>query len=801
MAKLKRQVDPIFQDDGGGYIAPSIHPENIQTYEHPIEKTNPIKSEGKSEKKRILKKDLTLKTILKSIISQNNSSNSTALPIVAQGKYTMIICEKPAAAAKLAFSLADGSPVKKNIYGVPYWELDHNGKSYVIASAVGHLYGLKQSETSKTWPMFNIEWAEKEGFSRKYVTALKILVRNADGYILATDYDIEGELIGYNVLRFIANTENARRMKFSALTKWDLTNSFDAMMEHINFGQAYAGETRHYLDWFYGINLSRALMQAVQAAGAFKIMSIGRVQGPTLALLVKKEKDIQAFKPTPYWQVFLSIGDGKAVETVVEVKFPENITSQEEADKFLRLKGKKGQAITETIQNPLRPFPPFDLTTLQMESYKFFGFSPAQTLAIAQKLYLHGLISYPRTSSQKLPPTIGYNRILEKLGKAFPKLMKYLDEGRRNRPVEGFKSDPAHPAIFPTGEQGKLLGDEKRLYDLIVKRFLACFAKDAIIEERKITVTIGEKQFFASGKKIIEQGWLEIYPYKVHQQELPVLNGGVIVKEARLEEKMTEPPRRFSAASLVSELEKRNLGTKTTRAMIVDTLYKRGYVTGTLIQATELGIATVDSLEKHSPLILDENLTRGFEEKTEKILDEKTEQEMKKDEENIIEEAKSIIIKISEQFKKNELVIGKELLDATKHVEQQKKESSKLYTCPVCKQGNLIMIRSRKGKRFAGCERYPDCKTTFPLPQFGMIKVSDKKCEKCGQPQLVLIKKSRLPWYFCINPKCWQVKEEKVEKKDETKKEEVKKPEKVKKVKKETVKKTVEKKKAVKTKL
>ncbi|MCX6742424.1 MAG: DNA topoisomerase I [Candidatus Pacearchaeota archaeon] len=748
-------------------------------------------------KKKLLKKNeievIDNKISNETSIEKTEPISDSTVPVATSRKYTLIIAEKPAAAAKLAFSLADGSPIKKNIYGVPYWELDHKGKSYVIASAVGHLYGLKQIETSKTWPMFNIEWQEKEGFSRKYVTAMKILVKNADGYILATDYDIEGELIGYNVLKFIAKTENARRMKFSALTKWDLTNSFDSMMEHINFGQAYAGETRHYLDWFYGINLSRALMQAVQAAGAFKIMSIGRVQGPTLALLVKKEKEIQAFKPTPYWQVFLSVGDGKAVETVVEVKFPENITSQEEADKFLRLNGKKGQAVTETVKNPLRPFPPFDLTALQMESYKFFGFSPAQTLAIAQKLYLHGLISYPRTSSQKLPPTIGYNRILDKLEKAFPKLMKYLDEGRRNRPVEGFKSDPAHPAIFPTGEQGKITGDEKRIYDLIVKRFLACFAKDALIEDRKITVTVGEKQFFASGKKIVEQGWLNIYPYKLHEQNLPVLNGEVIVKEARLEEKMTEPPRRFSAASLVSELEKRNLGTKTTRAMIVDTLYKRGYITGTQIQATELGIATVDSLEKHSPLILDENLTRGFEEKTEKILDEKTEQEMKKDEENIIEEAKNIIIKISEQFKKNEEVIGKELLEATKHVEQQKKESSKLYTCPVCKQGNLIMLRSRKGKRFAGCDKYPDCKTTFPLPQFGMIKVSEKKCEKCGQPQLVLIKKSRLPWYFCINPNCWQVKEEKKpeESKDVKKEEKVKKPEKVKKMKKETVKKTV----------
>ncbi len=663
--------------------------------------------------------------------------------------YTLIICEKPKAAMRIAYALAEIAPVKRAIVGVPYWELNMGKQKFVVVSAVGHLFGLSQNKPSKEWPIFDIGWKQYGSFVRKYINVISNFAKNASDFIVACDYDIEGELIGFNALRFLCGTENAKRMKFSTLTKPDLIRSYENIISHLDFGQAYAGETRHYLDWFYGINLSRALMQAIKKAGFFKVLSIGRVQGPALALIVKKEKEIQKFKPEPYWQVFLLVKN----KHELEVKYSKNIIKEKELKIFEKLKGKTGKAKTTKEKKDRWAFPPFDLTTLQIESYKFFGLTPSQTLAIAQKLYLAGLISYPRTSSQKLPFTIGYKRILNKIDRIFPNLTKYA---KRAHPNEGKKSDPAHPAIYPTGEQTKkLTSQEKQLYSLIVKRFLACFGEKAVIENKKISVKIGSHEFIAKGKQILEKGWLNIYPTKVDVKEIPDLDGKIKVKDIRVEKKETQPPRRYSASSLVAELEKRGLGTKGTRAIIIDTLYKRSYITGRQIQATKLGMNVSISLEKNCPLILDEQLTRKFEQEMESIQKEKSKEKMFKEKEKIIAEAKKILIKISKQFKEHEEEIGKELAAASTEIMAEQRKANTLCLCPVCKKGHLIILRSKKGKRFAACNQYPKCKTTFPLPQYGMIKITDKKCE-CGMPRLLLIKKGRPPWEFCMNPKCYQ---------------------------------------------
>ena len=662
---------------------------------------------------------------------------------------------------KIAYALAEIAPVKRNIVGVPYWEINRDKKKFIIVSAVGHLFGLIEEGMSKKWPVFDVKWVPHGGFVKKYINAISHFAKEASNFIIACDYDIEGELIGFNALRFLCNAKDAKRMKFSTLTKHDLIESYENIMPHLDFGQAYAGETRHILDWFYGINLSRALMQAIKKAGKFKILSIGRVQGPALALIVKKEKEIQTFKPEPYWQIFLTIKN----KHELEVKYPKNITDKKETENFKKLKGKTGEAKTEKEKKSIRPFPSFDLTSLQIESYKLFGLTPAQTLAIAQKLYLAGVISYPRTSSQKLPFTIGYKRILNKLTKEFPKLIKYV---KRAGPVEGKKTDPAHPAIYPTGEKPKKLNaTEKQLYNLIVKRFISCFCEDAIVEEKKIKVNIGKYKFSSQGKQILKKGWLNVYPAKIEVKEIPDINGKIKVKAVRIEEKETQPPRRYSASSLISELEKRNLGTKATRAAIIDTLYKRGYITGRQIQATKLGMSVALTLEKNCPLILDEKLTREFEEEMERIRMEKSIEKIKAKEKETIEKAKKILIKIAEQFKEKEEKIGKELLNAHKEITKEQKKANTLFLCPKCKKGHLIMLRSRKGKRFAACDRYPECKTTFPLPQYGLIKLSDKKCPKCGLPLLILIKKGKPPWEFCMNPECYtkQIKKPKTKKK------------------------------------
>ncbi len=672
------------------------------------------------------------------------------------GEYTLIITEKPAAAAKIADAL--GKPVKKNIGGIPYYELEYKGKKIRVGCAVGHLFTLKQTEKKSGWPIFDIEWqpnfkVKKKDWSKKYYMALSTLCKDADSFIIACDYDTEGEVIGWNVLRFIAKRENAKRMKFSTLTAPELRESYEKVSPELDFGQAYAGETRHKLDWLYGINLSRALMEAIRKAGNFKILSIGRVQGPTLHLIVEKERAIQKFKPEPYWQVFLIIEDANGKR--IEVRFNKDLTKKQELDKFKLLKGKTAQASTTKKQDKIPPPAPFDLTTLQTEIYKFFKISPARTLQIAQQLYLAGLISYPRTSSQKLPPSIQYSEILKKL-KKYSEMIKYA---KRAKPIEGKKSDPAHPSIYPTGEQRELEGEEKKVYDIAVRRFISCFCEDAILGDKTIEVIIENLKFIAKCTAIIEKGWMNVYPAKVNETELPDINGQVKIIDIRIEEKQTQPPNHYTPASIIREMEKRNLGTKATRSSVVETLFDRGYIKGKSIEATSLGISLIESLEKNSPIIIDEQLTREFEKQMDSIQTSKKNQKEKS--EKILEEAKVTLLKIEKQFRANEEIIGKELLTSLQNVREKERQENTLTECPKCKKGKLRILYNRASRRsFIACDAYPECKTTFSLPPNGFMKPalteegSNEKCPECGFPMIISIKKGKRPWKFCFNPNC-----------------------------------------------
>jgi len=663
--------------------------------------------------------------------------------------YELIITEKPQAAMKIADAL--GSSGKENLHGIPYYELKRDGKQIVVACAVGHLFTLTQTQKGSEVPVFDIRWVpnyvvKKADFTKKYYDTLLSLVKNAGSITVATDYDIEGEVIGMNVVRFICNQKDANRMKFSTLTKNELNSAYETKSPTINWGQAIAGETRHYLDWFYGINLSRALMNAIKETGRFKIMSIGRVQGPALNLIVQRERKIQEFKSQKYWQIFIEITDGNSK---VELKYVRDIFDKKELGQFENIVGKTAVASTTKKQELLPPNAPFNLTSLQMEAYRLYGLTPTRTLQIAQSLYLAGLISYPRTSSQKLPDSIGYKEILEKLAKQF-KAEKLI---KRDKPIEGKKSDPAHPSIYPTGERGTLNDDEEKIYNLIVKRFLSLFCEDAIVDNKKIVAKLDSLSFDTRGAEVVKKAWLEIYPYKIKETELPDMNGEVKIIDSRTEEKETQPPKRYSPASIVSELEKRNLGTKATRAAILETLYDRGYVKEKSIEATPLGISLISTLEKYSPVIIDEELTRKFEKEMDSILESKKDFETK--EKKIIEEAKETIIAISKDFEKNKKDIGNELVVAESKQWEQEKEANKLNVCPVCKKGMLSIMYSRKTRRsFIACNAYPECKKTYSLPPNGVIKKTEKICEFCGFPMLMRLSKGKRPWIFCFNNEC-----------------------------------------------
>lgn len=715
---------------------------------HLIKEQKPRKTTLRKTVKKARKK-----TIKKRAVKKTKNFEVKKISLKKTG-YELIITEKPQAALKISSAL--GKSVKKTIGKVPYYEVDRKGKKIIVACAVGHLFTLTQKTTGAKVPTFDITWVpnyyvRKQDFSKRYYDVILKLVKNAGSLTVATDYDVEGEVIGLNIVRFIAGQEDASRMKFSTLTEKEIDEAYEKKLSHIDWGQAIAGETRHILDWLYGINLSRALMNAIKTTGRFRIMSIGRVQGPALNLIVKKEKEIQSFEPKPYWQIFITLENPK-----IELIHNKDIFKKEELKKFENLIGKTGEAETKKTQKKIPPNPPFNLTTLQTESYRLFNIAPAKTLQAAQNLYLAGLISYPRTSSQKLPPSIGYKEILEKLSKEH----KVENLITRKNPIEGKKSDPAHPSIYPTGEKSGLdtQGEnEKKIYNLIVRRFLSLFMDDAIIDNKTIRVKIEELIFSKKGSEIKKKSWLEIYPVKIKEENIPDVNGEVKIDDSRIEEKETQPPRRYSPASIISELEKKNLGTKATRSSILETLYDRNYVQDQKIRATPLGISLIDTLEKHSPIIIDENLTREFEKDTESLQkkEEKLES-LKKKESRVIEKAEKTITTIAKQFEEKKEKIGEELLGANEKLREQQREENKLQTiCPVCKKGNLAVSYSRKTRRyFIACNQYPECKTTYSLPPNGMIKKSDDFCEECNFQKTTLLKKGSRPWTFCFNREC-----------------------------------------------
>ena len=317
---------------------------------------------------------------------------------------------------------------------------------------------------------------------------------------------------------------------------------------------------------------------------------------------------------------------------------------------------------------------------------------------------------------------------------------------------EGKKEDSAHPSIHPTSETpelSKLNAQQKKLYDLVVRRFLAVFGEPSLRESMKITFDISGEKYPVTGRRTIEKGWMEYYGNyaKVDETVFPQVKKGqkFEVKELALLSKETSPPPRFSQGSIVRELEKHNIGTKTTRAQILQTLYDRGYIIGKSIEVTDIGIKIAQILEKYVPDIVSEELTRKFEKDMEGIEKEK------KKREDVVKSARRVLNKIAKEFKLHEEKIGAEL---EKAILETKQQQSILGPCPNSGDDLKILFSPRTRKRFVGCFGYPKCKTGFPIPLVGRIDRTDKICEECKTPIIQVWRQGRRPFRMCLDPKC-----------------------------------------------
>ena len=608
------------------------------------------------------------------------------------------------------------------------------------------MFSLKATN-KKDKRLFDVEWVplsetdKSKKYVKNYIDTIKKFSKDADRFIHACDYDTEGTLIGYNALRYICGKDSidkSFRMKFSALTKKDLIKSYSEAYPLKNDEKwADSGEARHVLDFLFGVNISKAMTDSVLAVTKRYVqLSAGRVQTPTLAILTEREKEIQKFVPEPYWLI-----KAKIQKRIIADHKKGKIFDKKEVDKILaNCKGKDAKVTKITTRKSKKGLPvPFELGTLQSEAYAQFGFTPRKKQQIAQNLYVEGYTSYPRTSSQKLPESLGLPNILNQLAKN-PKYKDKISQLKEPlKPNEGKKTDEAHPAIHPTGTLPKdISADYQKIYDLITYRFISLFGEPAELESIKVDLDIGEEPFTFSRQRISKEGWLSLDPYqykKVKNEEFPDISEGETTKaKVKSEEKETKPPARYNQASIIRELEKRGLGTKSTRANIVSILYTRKYVEGKKIEVSQLGEQIIDTLEKYSERITSEQMTREFEIDLDKIKkNELTEQD-------VIDDAKSELTGILDKVDENKENIGKELYGAY--------EQSRIVGECSC-GGNLIIIPSPRGGKFVGCSNYPKCKKTYSLP--AGANVLKTKCEKCGLP---LISYGKPRQRACLDFEC-----------------------------------------------
>lgn len=680
--------------------------------------------------------------------------------------YSLVICEKPDAARRIAGAL--GNPKESRRAGFSYFDVTYDGTRFVVASAIGHLYGLADTTTSRSvYPIFDLEWAPlpKNPRAARAIKLISDLASGASSFIHACDYDQEGEVIGHSILEYACGGRyrESRRAKFSTLTDEEIRAAF-ADLSQPGEGMAAAGRSRHVLDFIYGVNLSRALSQSFKSAKrGYQNLSIGRVQGPTLAFVVDRDREIMLHVPDPYWTLDADLA--KADEAFRAGYVKPRIDNVVEATAVRdACAGREGTVRNiDTRKIVLRPPTPFNVGDLQREAYRLFKLSPGYTLAIAEKLYLQALISYPRTSSQKLPPSIGYAKIISAISGIgnYRALTSALLSRGKLVPNDGKMSDPAHPAIYPTGvaPRSKLGGLEFKVYDLIVRRFLATFGDPAASQRTEVQVDIAGHRFVAEGAAVLYDGWMTLYrPYvAIDRHVLPSLSPGDRVENRGVEmtEKFTQPSRRYNQASLLAKMEQERIGTKATRADTITTLFKRGYISSSRdgIEATDLGHAVIESMLQYSPLIVSTSLTREMEEELEKIA-------QKRDPASVIEQAVEKLIESLGSFVENEIEIGGKISDASS---SDKQHAAAIGPCPVCGKGTLRVITSWKSrKRFVGCSGYADggCRASAPLPQKGAIRAAGKVCPRCGWPIIgVVFARRSKPWRICVNMACPSKKE------------------------------------------
>ena len=664
----------------------------------------------------------------------------------------LIISEKANAAKKIAQFLAEG-PVKEGKHrSVPHHTFEWGDEECVSVGLKGHVLNPEYPEEYSNWqkvePSNLIDAEIQKSVSEKGVAeAVRSLSKKADRVVIATDFDREGELIGVEALSlaFEANprlVDHVERARFSALTKGEVTRAFDELVE-VSRDLAAAGEARQDIDLIWGATLTRWVSRATKRYGS-AFLSVGRVQSPTLVLIAERERERRAFVPEPYWEIEANLKNGEAFTARhAHGRFREEDAARTAYEKLTEI-----ATITEVKEkSATRPAPiPFN-TTGFLAAAAGIGISPSRAARLAEDLYTDGYISYPRTDNTVYPSSVDLREVLGQIRRAEevgPYVEKLLERGKLS-PTRGKKETTDHPPIYPTGRasKGALRDDQWKIYQLVVRRFLATLSAPAKTLRTTVRLESGGEPLISGGTVVTQEGWLAVYPYgRRPDEEMPSLSEGQEVKvEAKdLLAKETQPPGRYGQGRLIRLMEDLGLGTKATRPSIIQNLYDRGYVHDDPLVPTETGIAVAQALKDFASEIATHEMTAELERSMDEISEGKTSKDV------VVDESRDVLRRVYEHLENSE----EEFADI---VWGGIREDSVLGPCKKCGR-NLTIRRARKsGKRFAGCEGYPECDQTYSLPPRGEIIPLGTLCEACGSPEIKVVG-GRRPWITCIDMSC-----------------------------------------------
>ncbi|MCQ2880754.1 type I DNA topoisomerase [Helicobacter pylori] len=668
-------------------------------------------------------------------------------------------------------------------------------KNYEVIASKGHVrdlskfaLGIKIDETGFT-PNYVVDKDHKE-----LVKQIIELSKKASTTYIATDEDREGEAIGYHVACLIGGKlESYPRIVFHEITQNAILNALKTPRK-IDMSKVNAQQARRFLDRIVGFKLSSLIASKIT-----KGLSAGRVQSAALKLVIDKEREIKAFKPLTYFtldayfephleaQLISYKGNKLKAQELIDEKKAQEIKNELEKESYII-----SSIVKKSKKSPTPP--PFMTSTLQQSASSLLGFSPTKTMSIAQKLYegvatpqgVMGVITYMRTDSLNIAKEAleeARNKILKDYGKDYlpPKAKVYSSKNKN--------AQEAHEAIRPTSItlepnalKDYLKPEELKLYTLIYKRFLASQMQDALFESQGVVVACEKGEFKASGRKLLFDGYYKILGNDDKDKLLPNLKENDPIKLEKLESNahVTEPPARYSEASLIKVLESLGIGRPSTYAPTISLLQNRDYikVEKKQISALESAFKVIEILEKHFEEIVDSKFSASLEEELDNIAQNKADyQQVLKDFYypfmDKIEAGKKNIIsqKVHEKTGQSCPKCGGELVKKNsrygefiacnnypkcKYVKQTENASdgAKQELCEKC-GGEMVQKFSRNGA-FLACNNYPECKNTKSLKNTPNAKetIEGVKCPECGGD--IALKRSRKgSFYGCNNyPKC-----------------------------------------------